>query len=138
LSLATLKEKKINPMKSFSWLRRPIAKFGLVLLVTLVLAIAMQMGGTHAVFAQSDTALRSEVQSLRSRVSRLESALSSVRSGSRQTTPSTPRQSSPAQEVNGELVGRTDPLFQRLANLTIELRERVATLEKRVAQLERR
>jgi prefoldin subunit 5 len=113
--------------------------FWLTLFLLLAIAI-MQISRPQQVVAQSDTALRSEVSSLRSRVSRLESEISSLRSSSRttRTTPSSePTQTDSPQVVNGVPVGSTDPLFQNLANLAIELKERVTQLEKRVAQLEK-
>jgi hypothetical protein len=38
--------------------------------------------------------------------------------------------------VNGETVGQSDPLFDRLSTLVIELKEEVRGLEKRVKTLE--
>jgi polyhydroxyalkanoate synthesis regulator phasin len=87
--------------------------------------------------AQSDTAVRSEITSLRSRVARLEREISSLRGRSPDSTPTpSPERDAPAQTVDGVPVGETDPMFQRLANLAIELKERVNQLETRVAQIE--
>jgi polyhydroxyalkanoate synthesis regulator phasin len=87
--------------------------------------------------AQSDTAVRSEITSLRSRIARLEREISALRGRSPSPTPApSPDGNSPAQTVNGVSVGETDPMFQRLANLAIELKERVNKLETRVAQIE--
>jgi polyhydroxyalkanoate synthesis regulator phasin len=91
----------------------------------------------QTLIAQSDTAVRSEITSLRSRVARLEREISSLRGGAPSPTPAPSTDSNaPAQTIDGVPVGETDPLFQRLANLTIELKERVNKLETRVAQIE--
>ncbi|PSF31159.1 hypothetical protein C7H19_23150 [Aphanothece hegewaldii CCALA 016] len=92
----------------------------------------------QSVFAQSDTAVRSELTSLRNRVSRLESQIGRIGTGSRSPSPSsTPRQSSsPPRVVNGQLIGESDPMFERLATLVIEIREDVRNLDKRVKTLE--
>ncbi len=90
--------------------------------------------------AQSDSYLRSELLSLRYRIDRLEAEVRSV--GSRSVNPSTSglnkKPANTPQRVNGELIGRSDPITERLATLVIELKERIKTLENRVNQLEKR
>jgi BMFP domain-containing protein YqiC len=126
-------------MKRYFWLRRPIAKFLLILLFALFIGIAIQIASANLVFAQSDTAVRSEILDLRRRVNSLENTLRSrPQPGVQTTRPTSPSAPSPPQVVDGRVVGRSDPLFERLANLTIELRERVAALEKRVKLLEQK
>jgi hypothetical protein len=120
-------------------LNRSLAQFALTLFLALIVSVGVQIIHPRPIVAQSDTAIRSEITSLRSRVSRLEAEIRSVgRSGSRPSTPSQPRQITPPQEVNGVAVGSSDPMFERLATLTIELKERVTSLEKRVAQIEQK
>jgi BMFP domain-containing protein YqiC len=127
-------------MKKSSWLGRWIVKFSLILLVALSIGIAIHFISSQRVLAQSDTAVRSEIQDLKRRINNLEiesSRRASVRT-IRPSAPSQPGQITPPQVIDGRIVGRSDPLFERLANLTIELRERVAELEKRVEQLEQK
>ncbi|MCU0534370.1 MAG: hypothetical protein MUD14_10810 [Hydrococcus sp. Prado102] len=126
-------------MKKFFILRQSFVQFCTILFLALIVSIGIQIIHPHPIVAQSDTALRSEVTSLRSRVSRLEAEIRSVgRSGTRPITPSEPRQITPPQEVNGVAVGSSDPMFERLATLAIELKERVTSLEKRVTQIEQK
>ncbi|GFE68284.1 hypothetical protein [Chroococcus sp. FPU101] len=109
--------------------------FYLILLSLLCVLVLNQ-----SVFAQSDTAVRSELSSLSSRVSRLESQIGRLGSGSRSPSPSyTPRQPSTSPRVvNGQLIGESDPMFERLSTLVIEIREDVRKLDKRVKTLEAR
>lgn len=77
--------------------------------------------------------LEAEIFQLRSRLSNLESQRSPVdRSASNPppspTIPSSPRQTTPPSPA----------MFDRLATLTIELKERVQTLEQKVAALEKK
>jgi polyhydroxyalkanoate synthesis regulator phasin len=125
-------------MKNVS-LHSSIVKYSVILLLGAIVAFVIAIARPQIVFAQSDTAVRSELTSLRSRVTRLESE---IRSGAGRNRTGEVRQSPgqnvPAQTINGETIGETDPMFQRLANLTIELKERVATLEKQIKQLEQK
>jgi hypothetical protein len=126
-------------MKKFSILRLSFVQFCSILFLALIVSVGVQIIHPHPIVAQSDTAIRSEITSLRSRVARLEAEIRSVgRSGSRPSTPSQPRQITPPQEVDGVIVGSSNPMFERLATLTIELKERVTSLEKRVAQIEQK
>jgi hypothetical protein len=126
-------------MKKFSILSQSLVQFCSILFLALIVSIGIQIIYPHPIVAQSDTAIRSEITSLRSRVSRLEAEIRSVgRSGSRPSTPSEPRQITPPQEVNGVVVGSSDPMFERLATLAIELKERVTSLEKRMTQIEQK
>jgi len=82
--------------------------------------------------------LESENAQLRSRFSRLEGELS--RLGGRLPSP-TPRSNIPAPVVPpraNQQVSSSDPMFQRLATLVIELKERINALEEQVAELEKR
>jgi hypothetical protein len=126
-------------MIMFSRLSRSLALFSLTLVFALIVSIGIQIIYPHPIVAQSDTAIRSEITSLRSRVSRLESEIRSAgRSGNRPSNSSEPRQNTPPQEVDGVVVGSSDPMFERLATLAIELKERVNSLEERVTQIEQK
>ena len=92
------------------------------------------------VVSQSVTSLNAEISSLRARVNRLESDIrrlsrsSNLPSTSRETNP--PRNNSPA-TIDGNLVGRSDPLFERFATLLIELKEDVRDLNQRLTEVEK-
>lgn len=124
-------------MKNHSWLRVSWVKFSLIFLLVTIMAFGLQLMRPHFVFAQSDTALRSEVNNLRTRVARLENEIRSRRGGQNVPSGNLPEYESvnPPQTVNGVSVGASDPMFERLATLTIELKERVNALEKRVNEL---
>lgn len=95
----------------------------------------------RTVVAQSDTAVRSELTSLRNRVSRLESQVNRLGGISPRSVSPSPRQASPSttpRSVDGQLIGESDPMFERLATLVIEIREDVRNLDKRVKTLEQR
>lgn len=94
--------------------------------------------------AQSITGLNAEISSLRSRINRLESE---VRSLSRSTSSNRNVRNIPQREypsstinnppaINNTVVGRSDPLFQRLATLVIELKEDVRDLDQRLTAIE--
>ena len=95
------------------------------------------------VFGQSATSLNAEISSLRSRVNRLESEVRSLGRSSnlpnnRTTNP--PRSNSPSNTppstIDGNLVGKSDPLFERFATLLIELKEDVRDLNQRLTEVE--
>ncbi|ELS04280.1 hypothetical protein Xen7305DRAFT_00040090 [Xenococcus sp. PCC 7305] len=91
------------------------------------------------VVGQSTTGLNAEISSLRSRVNRLESEIRRLGRSSNLPTsprePNPPRTGSPA-EINGNLVGSSDPLFERFATLLIELKEDVRDLNRRLTEVE--
>lgn len=95
--------------------------------------------------AQSSSALESRISRLesdsfqvRSQLTRLESQLGQLsgRSSSQTPTPNRPPQV-PPRSTRQRQVSSSDPMFDRLATLVIELKERVQALEKQVTQLNR-
>ena len=107
-----------------------------LLLVIIILLIVIFIQQINPVSASVENRLRGEINCLQARVSRLESAVTNLRQGSNNNNNSPPLNSSP-QIVDGEIIGRSDPLFERLSTLVIDLKERVMGLEKRMNQLER-
>ena len=97
------------------------------------LGIIILLLWANQVTAQSDSAVRSELSSLRNRVSRLEVE---IRRASSSSSNPLPRPTSTPRVVNGEAIGESDPMFERLATLVIELKEDVRELQKRVNVLE--
>jgi hypothetical protein len=100
--------------------------------------------------AQSDLSLKSDIISLESRLNRLEQEVTRLRSSSSSSQlnlpaaerkePSTPPTSHTtignSAVVNGQVIGRTDPLYSRLATLLIELKEEVGSLDRRLTEIE--
>lgn len=97
----------------------------------LFLFLGIYLLQSNPVTADSTSYLDSQVQSLRSRVSRLESQ---VRSLSRSETREVPSLTPPESYSNP---GVTDPeMFDRLAILVIEIKEDLKALEGRLNKLE--
>lgn len=98
--------------------------------------------------AQSNLNLRSDITSLNSRISRLEQEVNRLRNGGRGLSPTPPKANQPARPstpnptfinppvVNGEPIGRSDPLYERFATLLIELKEDIKSLDRRLNELE--
>ena len=115
---------------------------------TKVLAIALIFAFTifsSRTLAQSSAGLESRLSRLeaenfqmRSQISTLESQISALRGQSPSQTPSSIRQPAPSvpSRANRQ-VSSSDPMFDRLATLVIELRERIKALEAQVAELKR-
>lgn len=103
----------------------------------------------HSVTAQSNLNLNSDIISLRARINRLEQEVNRLKSfrpatapPSNQSTspPSTPAPHPTASEppiVSGRAIGKSDPLYERLATLLIELKEDVRDIDSRLQQIER-
>lgn len=128
-------------MNSDSWLRRPIVKLSLGLLF--LLAISTQIYLSHAQPAAARPVRSSpEVLRLRTEVRLLENEVRRLR----QTSPRFERTQtgellpdripSPPQIIDGQAIGRSDPMFERLATLVIELKERIVVLEEQLSQVE--
>lgn len=100
-------------------------------------AIALLLSASSPGWAQSDFNLASRVARIELDVSQLRSQLSQL--AAQQNRPSPPRppgRSTPAPRP-GDTPLAEDPTFRRLATLVIELRDRIATLEAEVAELQR-
>ncbi|EAZ91001.1 hypothetical protein [Crocosphaera chwakensis] len=104
-----------------------------ILIILLLIILIKQI---NPVSASVENRLRGDINRLRARVSRLESAITNLRQDSNNNY-NIPDYNPSPQIVDGELVGRSDPLFERLSTLVIELKERVMDLEKRMNQLEK-
>ncbi|GAB4174528.1 MAG: hypothetical protein Fur006_04390 [Coleofasciculaceae cyanobacterium] len=90
--------------------------------------------------------LESENFQLRSQLNRIESQLAQLTgqsTASRRETPSLPQKPSPnpsasqSRSRTNRSALSSDPMFERLATLVIELKERVQTLEAQVAQMKK-
>ena len=111
-----------------------------------VLAIALIFAFTifsSRTLAQSSAGLESRLSRLeaenfqmRSQISTLEAQISALRGQSPSQTPSSIRPVAPSvpSRANRQ-VSSSDPMFDRLATLVIELKERVKALEAQVAEL---
>ena len=103
----------------------------------------------HSVSAQSNLNLNSDIISLRARISRLEQEVNRLQSIRPATAPPSNQiknpQSIPTPRptvvnppiVNGRAIGKSDPLYERLATLLIELKEDVRDIDSRLSEIER-
>jgi BMFP domain-containing protein YqiC len=106
-----------------------LAKISFYGFLTLIISLLLILSFVNASKAQSDTAVRSELISLRNRVERLESQVRGISIRGENAAP-IPQRRSGTGIVNGEV-------FQRLATLVIELKEDLKKLEQRVQILEK-
>ena len=110
-----------------------------VVLLTMLIYFMVISATNSPVTSQSTTSINAEISSLRSRVNRLESEIRRLsRSGGNLSTPreTTPPRSNSPSTIDGNLVGRSDPLYERFATLLIELKEDVKDLNKRLIEVE--
>jgi hypothetical protein len=124
-------------------------KFVFIWLLIIAIAIGINLSHHQKLLAQSSTEFSGEISSLRSRISRLESEVSRLSQtnfsngraypqpspNSNRNIESLPPISNPP-SVNGQSIGRSDPMFERLATLLIELKEDFRNLDQRLTKVE--
>ena len=120
-------------MKNF-----PYKKILSVTLLTILISLMIISSNTIPVASQSLTSINAEISSLRSRVNRLESEIRRI--GRPSNLPNTrqvnPPSNTPPANIDGNLVGSSDPMFERFATLLIELKEDVRDLNTRLTEVE--
>ena len=109
-----------------------------VILLTILISLMIISSNPIPVASQSITGINAEISSLRSRVNRLESEIRRIGRPSNlpNTRPTNPPSNIPPATIDGNLVGRSDPLFERFATLLIELKEDVRDLNTRLTEVE--
>lgn len=112
-------------------LNRVIATVLLMLLTVLIIFQVPGIAQTSATNLSSRLSrLELDLSTLSSRVRRLETSLGRVDSSAPSTVPA------PSYDAVPESVLANDPMFERLATLVIELKERIDSLEERIVRLE--
>jgi len=121
-----------------------LGKICLGLLVAIAIYLSMAIGSPS--LAQANLNLKSDIISLRSRISRLEQEVTRLRSSNSRSLDRTARIEQSRQipnptnisppEVNGQVIGRSDPLYEKFATLLIELKEDVKNLDRRLTEIE--
>jgi hypothetical protein len=108
------------------------------------LAIGIQIATIDTVNAQPTRQFNTEVLNLKNRINSLETELRKSNNNSSyqfnlpsRSSPSVAPSNSPPAEINGVLVGRSDPAFTNLATMVVELKQQVQELEKRVNKIEK-
>ena len=115
------------------------------LLLILLLSLTLVVSSNPLVKAQSITGIKAEISGLRARINRLESQVRNLsRSNTpNRTAPNIRQRELPSSTINNppvidnRVVGRSDPLFERLATLVIELKEDVRDLDQRLTAIEK-
>ena len=130
----------------FSWFRfQPKVKFFLCIFLFFTVSLGIKGNNANHVLAQNNTSTynRAETLNLKRQIRQLEGEirrLNQLNMRSNSLTPSRiPRSNiSNPPIVNGQPIGRSDPMFQRLATLLIELKEDVRNLDKRMTAIEQK
>lgn len=117
-----------------------VKKIGVISL-SIIFALTILSSRT---LAQSSAALESRISrvesdnfQLRSQIANLESQVATIKG---QSSPQTPiiRPQAPSIPPRNRQVTSSDPMFDRLATLVIELKQRVQALEAQVSKLQQR
>ena len=113
--------------------------FGYFLIITIIIAIAI--ADYDAASAQSLTSINADITRLRTRINRLETELRNAKkiTNNRIEFPNTSAPNSNLYHppvVDGRAIGSSDPLFQRLSTLLIELKEDVQNIDQRLTAVE--
>ena len=129
---------------SFLFSRSP-SKFCLSVFLALIVSLGIHLTRPASVSAQSQSSTdrfnRSETLNLRRQIRQLDGNIrrlneTNSRSRFNLSVPRAPIGNPPI--VNGQPVGRSDPLFERLATLLIELKEDVRNLDQRLTEIEQK
>lgn len=120
------------------------------LCLVFAIAICLSIAIARPSSAQTDFKFQSDIISLKARISRLEQEVSRLRSDSRspnrrnnnrieQPNPSSGSNyiSGNPPVVDGQAIGPSDPLYERLSTLLIELKEDVRNLDSRLTDIEK-
>ncbi|HBB34927.1 MAG TPA: hypothetical protein DDZ80_06815 [Cyanobacteria bacterium UBA8803] len=111
--------------------------WGIALICGYTILPRLTLAQSSAVLESRISRLESENFQLRSQISRIESQLSAL---SGRSLPQSPTPNQPAPPVTPRTSRQalsSDPMFDRLATLVIELKERIQVLEQQVAELKR-
>jgi polyhydroxyalkanoate synthesis regulator phasin len=122
-------------------LSRSIAQICLSLLLSLLIGIGIAIAHQRAVSAQSINSISAEVNSLYTRVNQLENEVRQLSRLVAQINRVSQPNPLPTREKPNSEIASDEPnasMFDRLATLAIELKERVKELEKRISLVEKK
>ena len=128
-------------MKAFSRWRSHLSNFVLSFLLITTIAIAIVIVNRSSASAQSVTRINADIIRLRTRIDRLESQLRRTNKLSNNSLPLKDRVTpNPSlihpPVIDGRAIGPSDPLFERLSTLLIELKEDVNKINERLTAIE--
>ena len=123
--------------------RSLVVRLFCICLLSIGIFICIPMVNSPSVSAQSINTINGQITNLRSRINRLEQT---VRNLNRSNSPNVIKNQPPTNNTNtgnppvidGQAIGRSDPLFERLATLIIELKEDVKNLDRRITNIEQK
>ena len=127
--------------------RQPLAiKVVLSYLLVSIIFISIQVINSYPVAAQSTININADIINLRTRINRLEQEVNRLRNlnySSRGNISHPTKATSPPDKDNPPIVdgcafGASDPSYERLATLLIELKEDVRDIDKRLTEIEKR
>lgn len=119
-------------------LKSAVIGVAIAIMVTMVLSTVDHSVSAQSVSPQSLNNLNADLTRLRTRVNRLENQIRNNNPIS-PPNPNTPNQTVERPPVvDGEAIGPSDPLLERLSTLLIELKEDVHRIDERLTALETR
>ena len=132
-------------MKLSLFRSQTITKLCFSLVLALIASLGIHWNQDSSVLAQNrtDTFNRAETLNLKRQIRQLEGEIRRLNRANTRSNSSIPDRiprstfSNPP-VVNNQPVGRSDPMFERLATLLIELKEDVRNLDKRMTAIEQK
>lgn len=117
---------------------QPIIKLGLGIFLVLIVSSGIHKNQTNQVLAQDVNATfnRAETLNLKRQIRQLEGEIRRLNRNNMRSQSLTPSPVPQNPSTNYRSVGRSDPMFERLATLLIELKEDVQNLDKRITAIE--
>ncbi len=136
-------------MKLSWFFSRHLSKFCLGLFLVLIISFGIPLTRSTSVFAQPNSNIerfnRAETLNLRRQIRQLDGNIRRLNQNNSRSRLNFSNPSFPPREtfgnppiVNGQPVGRSDPLFERLATLLIELKEDVRNIDQRLVEIEQK
>lgn len=117
---------------------KKIGAFAIALIFALTILSSRTVAQSSAALESRISRVESDNFQLRSQIANLESQVSTLRGQSSPQTPIIRPQAPVVPPRANRQVTSSDPMFDRLATLVIELKQRVQALEAQVAQLKQR
>lgn len=134
-------------MKHFSKKRSSLVKLGLACLLVGMIYLSTQ--ANQSVLAQLNRNFSPDINSLKARITRLEQNVNQLRTGNVRLrnlnkVPAAPPQPQQLPRrstgnppiIDNRAIGASDPLFERLSTLLIELKEDMRNIEQRLTRIE--
>lgn len=116
---------------------KKIAVLAIALIFTIAILSSRAVAQSSAGLESRLSRLESDNFQLRSQLSNLESQIAALKGQSPSPFPTPNRPATPVPPRTNRQVTSSDPMFDRLATLVIELKQRVQVLEAQVAKLQR-